>query len=178
MLCACKANCHTYVAGFPVGQQIPRHLLPALLAVECCFHCHGKDWVLQLWLPCALYPVCFQNADGKGILNTRPCYDSAPFAITEPGVDKPQTAYTKVSAQRVADLAVHAAKTRHLPLLDMQPKQDTSLCCTCSQNKTPPFALQLWASCSLCSDDHASVVVQTSHAVLEGTVSVMWRLKP
>ena len=155
MLCACKANCHTYVAGFPVGQQIPRHLLPALLAVECCFHCHGKHWVLQLWLPCALYPVCFQNADGKGILNTRPCYDSAPFAFTEPGVDKPQTAYTKVSAQRVADLAVHAAKTRHLPLP-----------CSCGLRAAcVAMIMRLWW-------------FRRAHAVLEGTVSVMWRLKP
>ena len=83
--------------------------------------------------------VCFQNADGKGILNTRPCYDSAPFAFIEPGVDKPQTAYTKVRAQRVADFAVYAAKTT----------QDTSPC------------LQLGGSCSLCSEDRLPLVVQT-----------------
>ncbi|DBA73585.1 TPA: hypothetical protein ACH3X1_011228 [Trebouxia sp. C0004] len=46
--------------------------------------------------------VCFENADGKGLLATRPCYDSAPFAFMEPGDDKPHIAYTKV---RGADLS-------------------------------------------------------------------------
>lgn len=61
--------------------------------------------------------VCFKNADGKGLLNTRPCYDSGPFAFTEPGDDRPQVAYTKVCAQVL------------LTFLHMQPA-------TC---KTPPL---------------------------------------
>ena len=110
---------------------------------------HAKFWRKTL--------VCFENADGKGILNTRPSLDNAPFAFLEAVAGKPQTAYTKVSAQMSLTLQhMHPAQTR----------QDTCLACS-------------WGLHAACAAKIACMWwSRHAPAVLEGFVNVMWCLKP
>jgi len=99
--------------------------------------------------------VCFKNADGKGLLNTRPCYDSGPFAFAEPGDDRPKVAYTKVCAQVLRNLSAHAAS--HM--------QNTSLACS-------------WGLRAACVQQVTHLWSRRARAVPEDSVSATWCLKP